>query len=328
MKNFAIGIDLGGTNLKGIIMEGDGSFRHLTRVPTGGQEGGTKVLENILTLIEKLLKKEGSSESCIGVGLGTPGFVDDDGTVLGGAENLPGWKGTNIYDPIMQQFGLKTTATNDVTITALAEAKYGAGKGIKNMVCFALGTGIGGGIVINGKVYKGSHGMAGEIGHIMVDPNGLPCTCGHKGCVEQYASATGIVNLAKMLAMKFESDIPSTLKRIALETPESLSAKLVYDYAKDSDPFGQYINEIACEKLAHAIGIIINTLSPDRVILGGGVMKAGHIILDTVARHIPKYCWQQLWELCDLVESELGEDAGAIGAAALAFEEIEVEVHV
>ncbi|MBD3321438.1 MAG: ROK family protein [Chitinivibrionales bacterium] len=327
MNTFSIGIDLGGTNLKGIVMERDGTSRHLTRVPTEADKGGKKVLENILALIGLLLEKEISRDSCIGVGLGTPGFVDGDGTVLGGAENLPGWKSTSIYSSVFATYGLKASATNDVTVTALAESQFGAGKGVGNMVCLALGTGIGGGIVINNQVYKGTHGMAGEIGHIIVEPDGIPCTCGHKGCVEQYASATGIVNITRKLAPVYESDAPSTLKRIALESPELITAKIVYDHAKDNDPFGIYINDVVCEKLARALGTVINTLSPDRIILGGGVMKAGRIIIDTVSRHVPDFCWRQLWERCDIVAAELGENAGVLGAASLAFADLGDKSH-
>jgi glucokinase len=318
----AIGIDLGGTNLKGIVMNQDGSFRHLTRVPTQAEKGGATVLANILRLVGELVEKEGSTRNIVGVGIGTPGFVDEDGTVLGGAENLPGWKGTQIYKPILDKFGLRAAACNDVTVMALAESRYGAGRGVKNMVCLAMGTGIGGGIVINGHVYKGSHGMAGELGHISVETSGVQCNCGIKGCVECYASATGIVNLAKAYASQFEPSKPSALQRMALDTPEALSAKLIYDHAKDGDEFGVFVNDRACRKLAVSIGMFLNSLAPDRIVLGGGVMMAGQIIIDTVSKHVPKHCWPQIWERCDIVAAELGENAGVLGAAALAFDEL------
>ncbi|MCX7725461.1 MAG: ROK family protein, partial [Chitinispirillaceae bacterium] len=146
MNKCAIGIDLGGTNLKGVIVTEKGEKRHLTRIPTEAHKGGVQVMKNILTLIGKLIESEGSKENILGVGIGTPGFVGEDGTV-DGAENLPGWKGTNIYDPIMKEYGLKAIAANDATVAALAEARYGAGKGVRNMVLLTLGTGIGGGIV-------------------------------------------------------------------------------------------------------------------------------------------------------------------------------------
>jgi glucokinase len=164
--------------------------------------------------------------------------------------------------------------------------------------------------------------MAGELGHIPVETDGIQCNCGIKGCVEQYASATGIVNLAKVLCDTFVAPSPSELQRIALESPGQLTCKLIYDCAKSGDPFGLEVNEHACRRLAVAIGIILNTLAPDRVVLGGGVMSAGSIIIDTVSRHAPAYCWPQIWERCQLVAAELGENAGVLGAAALVFDKL------
>jgi glucokinase len=324
MEKIAIGIDLGGTNLKGIIMNEQGDGRHLSRIPTEAKKGGQKVLDNILTLIEKLIQKEGSKDNIIGVGIGTPGFVDRDGTVIGGAENLPGWKGTRLYDPIQQRFGLPATAGNDVTVATLAESRFGAGKGVKNMVCLALGTGIGGGLVINDQLYKGTHGMAGEFGHISVETNGLQCNCGQKGCVEQYASATGIVEAAIRLCK--DLDAKDTKQQTAfvhevLRKPQSLTSKIVYDYVKKNDPVACRVNEYVCEMLARAIGVIVNGLSPDRIILGGGVMMAGQVIVDTVSRYVPQFCWPEIWKRCDIAIAQLEENAGVLGAAGLVFED-------
>ncbi len=321
MEQVAIGIDLGGTNLKGIVMNRDGEGRHLTRIPTEAKKGGQKVLENILTLIDKLILKEGSKDNIIGVGIGTPGFVDRDGTILGGAENLPGWKGMQIYEPIQQRFGLPATGGNDVTVTALAESRFGAGKGVKNMVCLALGTGIGGGIVVNGQLYKGSHGMAGELGHICVETNGLQCNCGQKGCVERYASATGIVDMAISVCQNLDAKNQTPFAHEVLRKPQSLTSKVVYDYVKKNDPVACRVNELVCEKLARCVGIIVNTLSPDRIILGGGVMMAGQVIIDTVSRYVPMFCWPEVWKRCDMAIAQLGENAGVLGAAGLVFED-------
>ena len=320
MSISALGIDLGGTNLKGIVMDKNGKGRHLTRIPSEASHGGAVVMKNILTLIESLVEKEGTNESILGVGIGTPGFVSDSG-VISGAGNLPGWAGTDIYSPIRQRFGLKTIAANDVTVMAFAEARYGAGRGVRNMVCYALGTGIGGGIVIDHKLYKGSHGMAGELGHITVVPDGLPCTCGMRGCVECYASATGIVKMAKETAARYKSADQTPFVREVLSNPEAVTSKMVYDYVKKSDPAACEVNDKACDLLARAFGMMENALAPDRIVLGGGVMMAGKIIIDTVNKHLPKYCFSMIREKCTIVAAELGEDAGVIGAAAMVFEE-------
>jgi glucokinase len=322
MDNVAIGIDLGGTNLKGVIMNRNGIGRHLTRVPTEAARGGSKILENILALVDKLISQDGGKENIIGVGIGTPGFVDSNGTIIGGANNLPGWMGMQLYEPIRKRFGLWATAGNDVTVTALAEWRFGAGRGVKNMVCLALGTGIGGGIVANDRLYKGSHGMAGELGHISVDTGGLQCNCGQKGCIERYVSATGIVEMAVRLCRQLDSQKRTPFSSEVLRDPVALTAKTVYDYVKKNDPVACSVNEAVCEKLARAIGIIVNALSPDRVILGGGVMMAGQVIVDTVSKYVPLFCWPEIWQRCSLAVAELGENAGVLGAAGLAFEDL------
>ena len=317
----SIGIDLGGTTIKGAIMSEDGVCEHITRVPTEAAQGGERVLANILSLIDELIKKSGlPARDFVGVGFGTPGFVDEDGTILGGAENLPGWKGTQVYKPIMERFGLKASGANDVTSVALAELKFGAGKGVNNIVCFALGTGVGGGIVTDGKLYKGTHGMAGEVGHIVVETDGIQCACGQKGCVERYVSATGIVNLALQYAKEASADELTPFAKAVRADSSNVTSKMVYDYAAAGDAVALKVHHKACDMLARAVGVLLNTLSPDRVVLGGGVMMAGNIILDTVKEYTKRHCWPNIYERCEIVMAQMGEDAGVMGAAAMAFE--------
>jgi glucokinase len=319
MKECAIGIDLGGTNLKGVVIERDGSSRHLTKMWTEAEKGGARVLENILAMIDTLLYKEGARGNIVGIGIGTPGFVTEDGVVWG-AENLPGWAGTQLYEPIAARFALPAVAANDVTAMALGESLFGAGRGVRNLVCYALGTGIGGGIVIDHKLYKGTNGMAGELGHVSVETNGLLCNCGQRGCVERYASATGIVFLAKELAAACPDALGSPFVKEVRANPDGITSRMVYGYVAKGDPVACAVNERACDMLARAIGITLNTLSPDRVLLGGGVMQAGQVIIDTVKRHLAGYCWPMIRERCDIVAAALGEDAGAMGAGAMVFE--------
>lgn len=319
MKNLTIGIDLGGTNLKGVVLDSGVAWRNCMRIPTEADKGGAHVLENILALIDRLITKEGLKDHVIGIGIGTPGFVSEDGTVSGAA-NLPGWEGINIYKTILERFGLQALAINDVSAMALAEAKFGAGKGVRNMVCYALGTGIGGGIIIDGRLFKGSAGMAGEVGHVSVDFKGITCKCGQRGCVERYASATGIVRYALELCDKAPEKNATPFVVAARKDRAAVTSKTVYDFANQGDALALAANDFACDMLARAIGISINTLSPDRIVLGGGVMKAGRIIIDTVRKHLPRYCLAQMLEKCEIAAATLGDDAGAIGAAITAFE--------
>jgi glucokinase len=321
MANFAIGIDLGGTTIKGVIMDREGNLRHLTRIPTEAEKGGGRVLENVIALIEAIIKKEGSSKEILGVGIGTPGFVDGDGTMLGGAENLPGWKGTQIYGPIEKKLGIRATASNDVTVAALAESAFGAGKGIANMAMLALGTGVGGGIVVNHHVYKGTHGMAAELGHLPVESDGLPCSCGQKGCIESYASGTGIVKNAQIMCASSTDYHRTPFVDFVNKHPDQVTAKIVYDYVGQGDYVAVAVNEFVGNKLARAVGMILNALAPDRMILGGGVMKNNTWLLETVRKHVSKYCWGPICDRCEIVPASCGENAGVLGAAALAFDE-------
>jgi glucokinase len=318
MEKKAIGIDLGGTSIKGAIIGEDGICGAVTRVPTEAHSGGKRVMENILSLIEKLMDGE-RAERFVGVGIGTPGFVDSDGVVLGGAENLPGWKGMQLYAPVTGRFGLRVAAANDVTAVALAELKYGAGRGVRNMVCFALGTGVGGGIVANGRLYAGSHGMAGELGHIVVETGGIQCACGQRGCVERYASATGIANMA--VEMTMSEDCPDTeFARVVRKDPGAVTSKLVYEYVARADALALRVHNRACDMLGRAVGIMMNAFSPDRVVLGGGVVMAGSVVIEAVKGYAARHCWPAIFERCEIVAARMGEDAGVMGAGALAFE--------
>jgi glucokinase len=319
MEKVVIGIDIGGTNLKGIVMEKNGTAHHLTRIPTQAERGGVQILQNVMKVIDSLVLLEGSREHILGIGIGTPGFVSLDG-VISGAGNLPGWKGTQLYKLVRERFGMNVVAANDVTVMALAEARYGAGRGVANMVCFAIGTGIGGGIVIDRKLYAGTHGMAGELGHMPVEPGGIPCNCGQIGCVERYASATGIVSMAKELAGRAEGTEVSPFVKTVHANPGTLTSKTVYEFVAKGDTVACAVHERVCEMLARAVGITISALSPDRVVLGGGVMMAGQVIIDGVKKYLPRYTMQEMLEKCDIVAAELGEDAGVIGAAAMAFD--------
>jgi len=319
MGKKAIGIDLGGTAIKGAVIDESGICGGVTRVPTEADGGGPRIMENILSLIGKLAEGGGGPGEFIGVGIGTPGFVDSDGVILNGGANLPGWTGMQVYAPIAERFGLKASAANDVTSVALAELMFGAGRGIQNMVCFALGTGVGGGIVTNGRLYKGGHGMAGEIGHIVVETDGEPCPCGQRGCVERYASAPGIVKMA--IDFSKDEGCKTDFALAVRKNPGEVTSKSVYEYVAKGDPLALRVHERACDMLGRAAGIIINTFSPDRVVLGGGVMMAGNVVLEAVKKYAALHCWSEIFKLCEIVPAQMGEDSGVLGAGALALEE-------
>ncbi len=322
MKNYAIGIDVGGTGLKGVVLHDTGVRSFLTRVPTEAEKGGKSVLDKVLVLIEAIIDKHGTRKNLLGIGIGTPGAVNASGTVIGGAQNLPDWEGTNIIKPIRQRFGLPVKTANDALAMTLAEWRFGAGKGLDNIVCLTLGTGIGGGIVANGRIYKGAHGLAGELGHISVDYDGVSCSCGQKGCVECYASAAGIVRTAIGVCAGLSQNRQTEFSKLVAAKPRDLTSKTVYDYVKKRDAAALRVNEMVCEKLARIVGVAINAFAPDRIVLGGGVMNAGKVIIDTTRKYVSRYSLSGSRGRCTLAKARCGENAGVIGAAQLVFEEM------
>jgi len=195
---------------------------------------------------------------------------------------------------------------------------FGAGKGAKNLVMFAVGTGIGGGLLLNGELFEGSNGMAGEIGHITVEPDGRLCGCGQRGCLEAYSSSIAINAMTRELLSS--STGPETLIHKKLGgNLSSISPRMVYDCAKEGDPICLQVNEMVCKYLAVAMGSLINTLNPDTFVLGGGVLEAGSIIMDNVRDKLKAYAHPLMLERCKIVSAQLGENAGVIGCGALVF---------
>jgi len=327
MARYAIGIDVGGTSVKAVILSENGRASHLTARPTRPSDKPTAVLDIVLSLIGGLIKKRGSIKNILGVGVGTPGSIDASGTVIGGAHNIPGWLGTRVFKPIVKQFGLSAVACNDAAAMTLAEWRYGAAAGFSNVVGLALGTGIGGGMVLGNRLYEGACGLAGEFGHVSVDYNGVPCKCGQRGCAERYASATGIVQTAHALCAGLAAKDQTPFSRLVKEAPLPLTSKTVFDYVKKGDNVALGVVEEVCDKLARIIGVIVNTLSPERIVLGGGVMNAGRVIIDTTRKKLPRYCLIDSRNNCTLVCAGLGDQAGVIGAAQLVFEKMSGKNH-
>jgi glucokinase len=280
------------------------------------------MLDAILRIIATIAEQVGGTKNFCGVGIGTPGFVDRDGTIIGRAVNLPGWEGTRLYEPIMERYGLKAVAANDATAAALAEARFGAGQGVENCVFYSIGTGIGGGIVAGGRVQYGGRGMAGEFGHVSIDHEGLPCGCGQRGCVERYASGPAIVSWARSLCDSTNVEATDFVQTVRV-AGESLTARRVYEFVNQGDAVALRVNDFVCDKLARAIGSTITALAPDRVVLGGGVMMAGQVIIDTVKKHLPQYTLPEMLGNCEIRAAQLGEGAGVIGAGCLVFEAID-----
>lgn len=309
MDQICFGVDIGGTAVKVGMFNAEGEMLDKWSFATRKADDGKEILEDAAEFIKgKIDELKLSKEAILGIGIGLPGPVKDNGEVLELA-NM-GLGHFNIVEVMETLTGLKVKAGNDANIAALGEQWKGSGKGYNSMVLVTLGTGVGGGVIINGSILAGSNGAGGEIGHLFVEKDEKErCGCGKRGCLEQYASATGIVRLAKRQLKA--SDEPSALRNI----PE-LSAKDVFDHAKAGDKLALAIVDTACQYLGIALAHISQVIDPEAYIIGGGVSKAGEIITETVKMHYEGYVMDSLKKK-QFKLADLGNDAGIYGAARL-----------
>lgn len=309
MDKYCFGVDIGGTGIKIGLFNSEGDMLDNWTFATRRTEDGRDVLKDAASFIENIRIDKGlDKEQILGIGVGIPGPVNDNGDVLELA-NL-GIGGFNIEKEMSDLTGLKVKAGNDANVAALGEQWKGIGKGFKNMVMVTLGTGVGGGVIHNGRIIAGSVGAGGEIGHIPVNYNEKEtCGCGKRGCLEQYASATGIVRLAKQ-ALKINP------KGSLLANTEDISAKMVFDYAKQGDELALKVVDEACRYLGIALAAVAQVLDPEAFVIGGGVSKAGEILITHIKKHYEPNVMKALKDRAFLIAS-LGNDAGIYGCARL-----------
>lgn len=312
MKKYVLGADIGGTTVKLGLFTVDGELLDKWEIPTVLGEG-SDILRDVASSCEKMMQKKNlSKDEFAGIGLGVPGPVRGDGSV-DVCVNL-GW-GTKAVKAEMEEiFGLPAAVGNDANVAALGEMWRGGARGYENVVMVTLGTGVGGGIIVDGKIISGAHGYGGEIGHIMINTHETEkCNCGKCGCLEQYCSATGIVREAgKKLK---ENNCDTILQKI-----ENFTAKDVLDAAKEGDSFAVDIVESFAKRLARGLSFISCVTDPDIFVIGGGVSKAGTIITETVQKYYKECVFgQQKASLFAL--ATLGNDAGIYGCAKLVLSE-------
>ena len=316
MDKKLIGVDLGGTTIKFAILTAEGEIQQKWSVETNILDDGAHIVPDIIDSINHhLALYEMKPEQFIGIGMGTPGTVNiEAGTVIG-AYNL-NWKTEqNVKEAIEAGTGIKFAIDNDANVAALGERWKGAGNNADDVVFMTLGTGVGGGIIANGQMIHGL-GAGGEIGHINVEPNGYLCTCGNKGCLETYASATGVVRVARDMAEEFAGK--SELKRM-LDDGEEISSKIIFDLAKEKDTLAAMVVDRVCYYLGLACANLGAITNPDYIVIGGGVSAAGKFLLDQVKDYFQKFAFPTVKTSTKLKLAELGNEAGVIGAASLAL---------
>jgi glucokinase len=290
-----------------------GEILRKTAVAMDPRESFEGIVEPVVQSLRGLLQEEGGGPPVLAtIGIGTPGFIDKkDGCLIGGCENIPSLQRRSVAHHIARAFGVPAFAENDATSAAAGELAFGAGRRYANFVLITLGTAIGGGLVMDGKVYRGWRGFAGEIGHLCISSDGLWCNCGSRGCFEQYASGKAI---ARIYAEK--------LGKRGLCPAGELTPKLVAERAREGDACARDTMEDAGRWIAQAFGSILNILDLEACIVGGGVSEAGETLLEPIRRHLPDHCWPQICSGVAVVAAELRNDAGILGAAAQAFERL------
>ncbi len=309
---YGFGIDLGGTTVKLAYFDENGKMLDKWEIPTDTSENGKNILGDIAASVKNYLAEQKiPREDIIGLGMGVPGPVSGDG-VVHTCINL-GWGVLNVEQALQELTGFPVKAGNDANVAALGEYWVGGGKGYENMVMVTLGTGVGGGIIVEGKLLCGAHGAGGEIGHMTLHrEETLRCNCGKYGCVEQYCSATGVVRTAQRYLQS--NDASSSLRAL-----EKLTCKDVFDAAAAGDAVANAILDIVYQNLAEFLGNLCVTVDPDVVVIGGGVSKAGKPLLDGIRKYLPQYQIHATRNV-ELSLATLGNDAGAYGACKLVLD--------
>ena len=316
MDKKLIGVDLGGTTIKFAITTEDGVIQQRWSIETNILDEGSHIVPDIIESINHHLEMYGMKpEQFIGIGMGTPGTVDlEKGTVVG-AYNL-NWKTVqNVKEEIEKGTNIKFAVGNDANVAALGERWKGAGENADDVVFITLGTGVGGGIITNGKLVHGM-GAGGEVGHMNVHPGGYLCTCGNRGCLEAYASATGVVRVARDMAEEYAGN--SKLKQLT-DDGEEVTSKLVFDLAKENDPLAKMVVDRVCNYLGLACANFASILNPSAIVIGGGVSAAGQFLLDQVQNYFNEYAFPTIKSSTEIKLAQLGNEAGVIGAASLAL---------
>ena len=312
MKEYAFGIDLGGTTAKIGLFTTSGALLEKWEVATDTSNAGEHILENLAAAILGKMNEQGiQPEQVEGVGIGVPGPVLDSSIVPIVCANLGGWGERNVSAQLSGLLnGLKVLVGNDANVAALGEIWMGAAKGAKNAVMVTLGTGVGGGVVVNGKVIDGVHGAGGEIGHITVNRHETAtCGCGKHGCLEQYSSATGVVRCMKKL-LDENPNTPCVLRGT------EFAAKDVFDAARNGDALAAREVDEMSDTLGMALANIASTVDPEAFLVGGGVARAGDVLFAPLNKHFQEYAFKSCRET-PIKQASLGNDAGIYGAVRL-----------
>jgi glucokinase len=313
MSNYVIGIDLGGTKISTALSDFDGNVISQSIIATDAHEGEIAVLGRIIKTVEDVMENgKVTIEEVKAIGIGSPGPLNAKTGIIITTPNLP-FKNFDLVSPIREKFQVPVYLDNDANVAAIGEFMFGAGKGTENMVYFTVSTGVGGGAVLNGKIYRGNTSNALEIGHATVAPDGPRCNCGNIGCLEAVSSGTAIGKRGKEA---LESKVETSLRKY-----KTVTSAEVFAEAAAGDQVAKDIIDTALNYLGIGVANAISIFDPEMITIGGGVSKAGKIVFDKVQEVVNIRCFKNMAEACKIVPAGLGTDAGVIGAVALAIME-------
>lgn len=317
MASYFVGVDLGGTNIKAGLVDENAVVKNRFSVPTGIEQGPDKVVANITVAAERAIEEAGVSRKDVaGIGIGSPGPMSHRQGLVINPGNLPGMKNVPLRDLVTKSTGIPSTLENDANAAAWGEFWAGAGKGVQDLVMFTLGTGVGGGVITEGKLLRGFFENAGELGHMLVQPGGRLCSCGQKGCLEAYSSAYFLARRAEEFIAQGR---PSSLKSY-VDRGEAIMAEHVDAAARAGDELARQVWDEACYFLAVACVIMQHVSNPQRVVMAGGLIAAGDALLQPIRKYFSELTWKLLDDGPEILFATLGNDAGFIGAAGCAWQ--------
>lgn len=316
-SGYCVGVDLGGTNIVAGVLDADANIKSRLTTPTEVSRGRDQVISNIITAAERAMAEARvDRKEVIGIGIGSPGPMSHRQGMVINPGNLPCLQNTPLRQIMMDKTGIRTTLENDANAAAWGEFWAGAGKDVTDLVMYTLGTGVGGGVIVEGKMLRGYFENGAELGHMIVNPGGRLCSCGQNGCVEAYSSAYFLARHAEDL---IRDGRPSSLKA-RTEAGEMLRAEHIVEAAKAGDALAVEVWDKACYYLAVAIVGMRHVTNPQRVVLAGGLIGAGDFLLDPIRKYAKELGWKLLDDGPEICFATLGNNAGVIGAAGCAWE--------
>ncbi len=312
-----LAFDLGGTKFAFGVVAENGEVIGSDKIETLAKQGPEQAIQRVNLAAQSLLKKLNiKPEELIGIGIASPGPLDIEKGCVDGSPNLPGWTGYSIEDGLSSFFNLPARIDNDANAAALGEYKFGAGKNKKNMVYITVSTGIGGGVIVDGRLMRGANGNAAELGHLTLNINGPACPCGANGCFEMYASGTAI---ARRTREAIQAGTQSQILNLA-GSIEDITPHHILEALEKNDALAQKIWNETTEYVGRGVAVVINTFNPELVVVGGGVTAAGDLLFKPVREKALRYAFPRLAAVCSIVPAGLGSNVGVVGAAACAFE--------